>query len=629
MNCDHFRNLIVKQLASSADAAEAESVRTHLESCEACRQYRNESAATWSELDCLADKHPEASRVGEIMNRIATAPATKARKTKAPPAGVRDWKRTALAAGVLLVLAAGLFAMVARHEPVVVVIKRETPADGDKDKKSEPPKPETPDFGLTAAEVQEINIDIVNLESDDFAVRDAATNKLIAMGSKIKPFLAARLDKPDSKDSENLRHGLKMAIAGIEKLETDQAIAEATRDLDKAVDEAPAHFIPPDPGVIEKLKTRVTFDFVDKSLSDSLDFVSEAAKLPIFIDPVVKTESVPNLNLHVTQMSADLALDWILKLAGCDKVVRGKVVIISTTERADKLGSQKRSYTLPAPSDGTAWTEEETKQLIPFLKQCTGDAGERLVDITCTMEKAGAVSVYGSLSSQSMVEKFLPSLTTERLLPIPAWADEIEHRLDDNLDVEFDHARLDEAVNSLNTHIKINIILDPTCSEMVGNEIDYHAGKRSFRDLLLMLCEQVDLIIEPENQCLFLTKSPNLDKATCVIDLTAALNAHIPVDDLRQKLGPLCSTARIIHNRWYAVLDPWTCQRAVKVVEAAAKTGKVQELPPEAWFFKTFKLRADSPKRQRPVREVPKTPDLDGNPDGDDGKIVPRVRIKK
>src|SRR5207237_9895410 len=85
MNCELFRDLIVKQVsggagvAVSANPSEADALRAHLSNCESCRHYQTEIAATWTELDALAESSVGTTSVGEIMNRIETA----ARKSKA------------------------------------------------------------------------------------------------------------------------------------------------------------------------------------------------------------------------------------------------------------------------------------------------------------------------------------------------------------------------------------------------------------------------------------------------------------------------------------------------------------------------------------------------------------------
>jgi len=48
------------------------------------------------------------------------------------------------------------------------------------------------------------------------------------------------------------------------------------------------------------------------------------------------------------------------------------------------------------------------------------------------------------------------------------------------------------------------------------------------------------------------------------------------------------AVGKAIGGRFVYPMDPWTFNRAVKVVQAAAKTGELPEPPPAPWFFQTF-----------------------------------------
>ncbi len=74
----------------------------------------------------------------------------------------------------------------------------------------------------------------------------------------------------------------------------------------------------------------VSFEFVDKPLSEALDFIAKSAKVNILVDPRYSGEyGKTTISLRVNSMNADLALQWILKLAELDYIIRNEVIFCS------------------------------------------------------------------------------------------------------------------------------------------------------------------------------------------------------------------------------------------------------------------------------------------------------------
>ena len=86
----------------------------------------------------------------------------------------------------------------------------------------------------------------------------------------------------------------------------------------------------------KKLQKKVTFEFVDTPLIDAIGFVRDTAKVNIVIDPKVLAGGPPTVNLRVTDMSLDLALEWILKLADLGYSLHDNAVFISKPGDAEK-----------------------------------------------------------------------------------------------------------------------------------------------------------------------------------------------------------------------------------------------------------------------------------------------------
>ena len=79
----------------------------------------------------------------------------------------------------------------------------------------------------------------------------------------------------------------------------------------------------------KRLQRKVTFEFVDTPLADAVDFLRRLANVTMIIDPKVLAASPPQINLRVTDMNLDLALEWILKLAELEYVLQDSAIFIS------------------------------------------------------------------------------------------------------------------------------------------------------------------------------------------------------------------------------------------------------------------------------------------------------------
>ncbi len=91
---------------------------------------------------------------------------------------------------------------------------------------------------------------------------------------------------------------------------------------------------------IKKALTRkVSFEFVDTPLTDALDFIRRLSNVAIVVDPKIIADGKDKaaINLRVTDMNMDLALEWILKLAELDYKIRNQAIYIFSPEAKDEL----------------------------------------------------------------------------------------------------------------------------------------------------------------------------------------------------------------------------------------------------------------------------------------------------
>jgi hypothetical protein len=79
----------------------------------------------------------------------------------------------------------------------------------------------------------------------------------------------------------------------------------------------------------KKLETKVSFEFVDKPFEDAVGFFRTKTDVTIIVDPKAIAGGAPSINLRVTDMSAGLALQWVLRLADLDYVIKDNAVYIS------------------------------------------------------------------------------------------------------------------------------------------------------------------------------------------------------------------------------------------------------------------------------------------------------------
>ena len=102
------------------------------------------------------------------------------------------------------------------------------------------------------------------------------------------------------------------------------------------------------------MQKKVTFEFVDTPLADAVMFLRNLANVNIIVDPALLAKNPPVINLRVTDMTFDMALQWILKLAELESVVRDNSIFISTPQRIKEmaLGDDPKNKKLADNMDG-------------------------------------------------------------------------------------------------------------------------------------------------------------------------------------------------------------------------------------------------------------------------------------
>ncbi len=83
-----------------------------------------------------------------------------------------------------------------------------------------------------------------------------------------------------------------------------------------------------------KLKTKVSFNLIDKSLPDTVAFLNQLTEVKIKLDPKVAGQGA--ISLRVSEMELDLALDWVTKLGALAWHEENGVVVISTPQKLEE-----------------------------------------------------------------------------------------------------------------------------------------------------------------------------------------------------------------------------------------------------------------------------------------------------
>ena len=398
-------------------------------------------------------------------------------------------------------------------------------------------------------------------------------------------------------------------------------------DISRLRREAPASFRPSDPGLVKKMAAqRIRFEFVDTPVNEGLAWLSRRTGVTIVLDERVGANGWPTVNLHVTDSSTDLALQWVLKVADLEYLVRGDVVIVS---RADyRLNLQEKVIRLPVRDGEPPWTLQETSELCAVSEAWELSPWFRAQSCNgwVKVQAPGELSVCTIYDDMLSLEAWLKSRS--HLLPSNySLPDEVEAILDWKIAFQFAEPPIntttgvplfdDAAIASIwtATLIEVRRVGD---FEPRGDELDGPPHVRtvqgvSIREVLLGLHRSAEERDKQPWAIIVTLRRPRPivtliqhdrfrdielqhDVLPFLLDLSPALKAGVDRAALRARLGELLDDAGIgmprqafkIRDYWIARADPWTAQRAVKLVEEAAKTGKVPPLPPAPWFFATF-----------------------------------------
>lgn len=161
-------------------------------------------------------------------------------------------------------------------------------------------------------------------------------------------------------------------------------------------------------GIRRKLERKVSFEFVDTPLSEAIQFLQTLTKINMILDPsAVEMRGNTPINLKVANMTLNLALDWILRLADLDYALKDSALFISTRERL-REDVTLRIY------DVRDLTEEVPNYPGPDLQLQSPGAGGG----------GGGLVVVAAVDEEIMTATTLAEMIRERVRP-EEWAAEL------------------------------------------------------------------------------------------------------------------------------------------------------------------------------------------------------------
>jgi len=447
------------------------------------------------------------------------------------------------------------------------------------------------------------------LDSEDYQVRKDANSKLVALGYRCMPSLQAWAKRLEDNHelTTALRSEVEQVVEGINSAGEKEGLSQREMYLDDALaqfNRHPGNLGPRDKHLKLKLSRRISFEFVDTNVKDALEHVSKYVDVPILIDPAIENGLVP-VSLKVQDMSAELALSWINRVADLTMSPCGKVLIIrKAASTPDGNLLEELVFELPVAQGEEVWTVSETKALGETLPPLSithdWNSGDDSLSLsTVRFPEAGKVAV--TCSKPDLLQNLLEAFKNPPVLKAaaPQWIQAYEAQLDEPRALNFENVQADEVVARLARNFQGELLVDPVLLKEGLPSVSIQA--KTAREALVAICAKAHASLVYSNGILLMTqKVPmHLPAAAYVLDLRPAFKLGVNSGELEASLNALfkdvegnlpqnAGPGTVVRGRWLVRCDPWTASRAAQLLEATVKAGKLASAPPAPWFFKTF-----------------------------------------
>lgn len=462
-----------------------------------------------------------------------------------------------------------------------------------------------PMSAVTEERAEEINALILALDQEDFTGREAATDELLALKLETRPWLQARMQELSGTLSLEQASRLRGVLNALDDRARNGDARRVATELDAAVKETPAHYLPLSPALCRKLKRRIKFEIRNASVSTIQEVLGSKLGAPIVLDPVITELPASNRGICSSGFTVESALEWAAKACDLEAVPRGDAVIFTSSERAKALRLKEVFYDLPSGKGEAPWTDQEAAWFCSILASRTPASAGRLVPWnmgpllleSCERTKDGRLRVVADASTQPTIALALKEFANppyQEPPVMPEWLKKIEQALDKSTEVMgLSNIAVYEAFQKAS-----GLQLDPEGENQYSGE--NISIKGTWRSALQRTADIDKSVLLPENGRLIRAQARvfgGLPAVRRVFDVRPVLAAGVEPKDLAAAVKALFAPLGLdptlepfpLRGRFIAAVDPWTEQRVFAVLKAAAESGKIPPLPPEPWFFKTLK----------------------------------------
>ena len=215
-----------------------------------------------------------------------------------------------------------------------------------------------------------------------------------------------------------------------------------------------------DPELTSRLQKKVTFEFVEQTLTDSINFLNTLTKLNIIVDPKTAELQKTPITLRVNDVAIGDALKQILDKAGMEAVPCDGAIFLC----------KKGSYVAKKPETPKPLTDEQIAAFKTALSQLGQDEFETREKASRAIANLGpgalshideALKSGGDAETRARLQTLKETLTiAPNIFDEPAEVTKALNGLTRRLTFDFVDTSIDEAVNFLKTVGAGEIVVD-------------------------------------------------------------------------------------------------------------------------------------------------------------------------
>ncbi len=287
-------------------------------------------------------------------------------------------------------------------------------------------------------------------------------------------------------------------------------------------------------------RKKVSFEFVDAPLEQALAYIQKKTSVPLICDPELFVPGATSaITLRVSDMSADLALNWVLRLAdlnlsfkdhavhisqaaanlpsereclvlNLDDILNVKGMNLTLTNVADMLRNRVRPETWDAAL-GTTIEERDGRLVIVQSPEVVVLIDAMLDSFRAYMAMVRKVEPDGKRPDHPLKPEDVPYQRTAEIKDEP-WKKELQDVLAKEIACQYDDQPLSEVLLDVSRKTGGKIILDPRVASEGADKtpITFRAEKMPGTRVLAWLMRLSELAYDLRNEAVFVTKRSHL-----------------------------------------------------------------------------------------------------------------------